>query len=393
MQTKLFIPSKIRVGFQARSDTFTGKLAYIVYYDEKGAIRREYSWNTWRTKDLGFVEFDNDPRDGYIFNKGVQRSREWGSGRSVIRVYDPRDFEFEIDVDNLIGILMHSDVSKRDIVEKCVYAWSGGNVILLPVNSEAYQESVIYTAKQSKNLSTKDLIPGIQYHKKKSDDIVTYIGFFSIWEWKSDDGKTHVLKGKKHIFYEKCKYSSVFVWPGITTLSEAVSTEPVADYAYLVDEFFSCIESQPVKAVRIDLQELKDAIATNPTEYYTYPRVYKLLDDGNTLDVLNADNYYNRTKPYYSLNYESTPLAIIFDKSIKFKNKIYNKSIGYYSIIQTSKNVNEIKQLMESIVIGKGYGEVLTTEQYVDVMSELGYGTCKLVLANGNEVTHQIYNC
>ena len=31
---------------------------------------------------------------------------------------------------------MHSDVSKRDIVEEMVYAWNGKDLVLLPVNSE-----------------------------------------------------------------------------------------------------------------------------------------------------------------------------------------------------------------------------------------------------------------
>ena len=32
----IFIPKKINVGFQNRKDTYTGKLAYVIYYDEDG---------------------------------------------------------------------------------------------------------------------------------------------------------------------------------------------------------------------------------------------------------------------------------------------------------------------------------------------------------------------
>ncbi len=42
-EEKFFIPSKIKVGFQERSDTYTGKLAYIIYYDNKGVLRKERS--------------------------------------------------------------------------------------------------------------------------------------------------------------------------------------------------------------------------------------------------------------------------------------------------------------------------------------------------------------
>lgn len=35
MNTNIFIPTKINVGFQERKDTYTGKLAYVIYFDEK----------------------------------------------------------------------------------------------------------------------------------------------------------------------------------------------------------------------------------------------------------------------------------------------------------------------------------------------------------------------
>lgn len=43
MNTNIFIPTKINIGFQERSDTYTGKLAYVIYFDEKGKLRKETS--------------------------------------------------------------------------------------------------------------------------------------------------------------------------------------------------------------------------------------------------------------------------------------------------------------------------------------------------------------
>ncbi len=231
--TNLFIPSKIRIGFQKRGDTFTGKLAYIIYYDANGQIKQEKSWEKWRDKNIPFVEFDNNPRSGYIFNKGVQRNGHWGSGRSVIRVYDPRDFEFEIDIDNLIGLLMHSDVSKRDIVEECVFAWSGNNVILLPVNSDDYQKGVVHTEKQGKNVTAEELVPGHSYSHKKDNETYTYIGYYTYFEphyWNSEVTR----KGKQHVFYNGKNFEMV----AIEKLSECVSSEMHSDFSKLVDDFF-----------------------------------------------------------------------------------------------------------------------------------------------------------
>ena len=48
MKSNIFIPKIINVGYQNRSGTYTGKLAYVIYYDEKGKLRKEASWNNWR---------------------------------------------------------------------------------------------------------------------------------------------------------------------------------------------------------------------------------------------------------------------------------------------------------------------------------------------------------
>ena len=50
-----FIPKKIKVGFQERKDTYSGKLAYVIYYDEKNNLRKEQSWNSWRDKNSLFL--------------------------------------------------------------------------------------------------------------------------------------------------------------------------------------------------------------------------------------------------------------------------------------------------------------------------------------------------
>lgn len=182
MKTEMFIPSKIRVGFRERSDTFTGKLAYVIYYDEKGKIRKQTSWEGWRDSKIEPFDFDNTPRAGYTLNKGVKRDNYWrNSGRSMIRVWDPRDFEFEISVDNLIDVLMHADVSKRDITEPCVFAWYGTELVLLPTNSEAYQQSVAYTNKQSNKVTSKSMIEGATYALKKDPAPHVYLGRFQTY--------------------------------------------------------------------------------------------------------------------------------------------------------------------------------------------------------------------
>lgn len=272
---ELYIPKKIKVGFIKRDDTFTGYLAYIIYYDEKNILRQESSWNNWRNHNIPAVEFDNIPQSGFIFNKGVTRSGHWGSGRSVIRVHDPREFEFEIKVDNLMGILMHSDVSKRDIMEDCIFAWHGKNLILLPVNSEDYQQSVIYTNKQSNKISTKELIAGHTYQQKKSNIPLIYIGYYNWFDFEhfysnSSDSyssrrsiQEHQNKGKKHIFFN----GNSFVYKTVNDLSSVLNTTPVDNYAFLVDSFFQTINSQKIIGIKFTYKENE----TNSHSHYNLP--------------------------------------------------------------------------------------------------------------------------
>lgn len=85
MNNAIFIPQKIRVGFQKRSDTYTKKLAYVIYYDENGTLRKAGSWESWRDKKIEPVEYDNTPMEGFVLNKKVGGySGDWGiSGRRM----------------------------------------------------------------------------------------------------------------------------------------------------------------------------------------------------------------------------------------------------------------------------------------------------------------------
>lgn len=74
----IFLPKKIKVGYRTREDTYTGRLAYVIYYDAKGKLRKETSWQTWRSSTgYGYEgkpvkeshEFENVPTEGFVLNK------------------------------------------------------------------------------------------------------------------------------------------------------------------------------------------------------------------------------------------------------------------------------------------------------------------------------------
>lgn len=200
MKSKLYIPKKIIVGFQKRNDTYTGKLAFINYKDKDDNIKREKSFKKWIDNQIEVLEFDNTPNSGFVLNKNIQRDYYFGSGRTIMRVYDSRDFEFEIGMDNLCGILMNSNVLKNEIDTKCVYAWNDQELILLPINSNEYQESLKYTDLLNDTVTEDDLKVGQTFMLKRGEEIYTYIGKHRYYNVNKLDYKKYGFN--RHIGYE-----------------------------------------------------------------------------------------------------------------------------------------------------------------------------------------------
>lgn len=287
MDKQLFIPNRINVGFQKREGTYTGKLAYVIYYDLKGKLRKEASWNSWRDKKITPIEFDNTPTDGFVLNKGVGGQRQsygWNARNEYIRVYDPRDFEFEISVANLLFILRECDCSKGKGLEgKFVYAWDGTELVLLPEISTDYQTSRKFTDLQACKVKAKEMILGATYITKKQKPL-TYLGRFehhfisSSRTWSNDCGSLAYMSGhkKQHVFWDGKCFVFLDSLQSIATLqSEAV----IGNYAELVEKYNKSIHGS--KIVRLFTRSIgKDGagrehgwVVANPDgsydEYYT----------------------------------------------------------------------------------------------------------------------------
>jgi len=146
-----FVPEKIIVGVEksyrqaeAKENKTKLPLAYVIYKDEKGKLRKEKSWNDWRDQNVAPKEFDNIPMEGFKFLRTVQRSTEWfGSGRNMWRVLHPNGFQFEITSNNLEAIFHEIGINKGGIIQaKCVIGWQGVALLLIPEGTELYQEFV-----------------------------------------------------------------------------------------------------------------------------------------------------------------------------------------------------------------------------------------------------------
>lgn len=307
LKTNLYIPKTIKVGYQNRNDTFTKKLAYVIYTDDKGVLRKEKSWNSWRDLTLGEDSFQNEPTSGFMLNKSVNRY-DWShfsSGRSYIRVHDPRGFEFEISNENLLGILMDTNCNHRVLEGEFIYSWNGTELVLLPCNSEVYQSAQDFTKAQTGSIKSEDLIPGHLYLSKKMEEYV-YLGKF---RWGSE-------KKKKYIFLEMKRYNLYL---------EKDSNPIHKDYMFIdmssLSRFSKRISDCPV-AYYADVMDLlnKDMRSSSVVEHILNE------SDVNTLNIKT----FNMQTPLGFIKENEKYYSVRFRKNIFFNNEVELEFIEVY---------------------------------------------------------------
>jgi len=297
MDDKLYIPKKLNVGFQLRGDTYSGRLGYVIYWDDKGKLRKQTSWENWRHKEGDKVEVedehdeenggyeiiandsvrplvtDNEPTEGFVVNKevgGVSRYHDWYDHDRIekVRVYDPRGFEFEITIPNLLFILQECACSPGKGLEgQFVYAWAGPELVLLPVKSAEYKQSMEFTGLQAKKLVKSDMIAGCAYTTKKLEKLI-YLGKFDWYVYDYITRKSYDTKCQKklngHVFwqeYDKPDYDGrtgeFILEKGFTKLATRNTDAPVDNYAELVDQYLKSHLGSKMVGLELERKEVE----------------------------------------------------------------------------------------------------------------------------------------
>lgn len=243
MQNKLNIPKTINVGFQNRSDTYTGKLAFVVYTDAKGTLRKKKSWDGWRDKSITPLECVNEPTSGFVLNKKVGDYRGgWNGRKAWIRIYDPRGFEFEISVQNLVFILEEcSAIKGKGLEGEFVYSWSSSDLVLLPVSSQDYVNSTEFTALQTKKVTKKDMKEGCLYTTKDNEQVM-YLGRNDWYEWTGygyyrNYYNKYLQCTKQHVFVSVDGKSKYWCQKGFTKLATKLGDDPSPLFAAEFEKF------------------------------------------------------------------------------------------------------------------------------------------------------------
>lgn len=327
MKSTIYVPKKIKVGFQNRQDTYTGKLGYVIYYDEKGKLRKETSWENWRDKNIEPLELDNIPMEGFVLNKKVgDYNSGWGSHRmAYTRVYHPNEgWEFEITIENLLYILEHCTSTKGKGLEgELVLGWSGKDLVLLPADSPDYKAILEYSQKVGDNykLGVRTIKVGATYLTKDNQEW-TYIGRFHDYEssWrnkivlpngstcyrysKSDKTKFFFIsidsKGKYHLHIETGN------WQKFIAEVDENSHEDYADmYEFMENQTnFSPINPEATTYTHFTFEEFQTYLngifelnEDGTKKYHWRTAIFTTKETGNLQEI--KLEYDDRHKQYY----------------------------------------------------------------------------------------------
>ena len=325
MKSSIFIPKTINVGYQNRSDTYTGKLAYVIYYDEKGKLRKEASWNSWRDEKIPNEEFDNVPTSGFVLNRragGVEESWGWNARKTYCRIYDPRNFEFEITIENLLYILENANSIKGKGLEgEFVYGWDGKELVLMPIESPDYKEIEEYSqiVHNKETIKAKDLKIGATYLTKDNQEEI-YLGKFDEYYFGENKGKQFWFAYKYYGYYweaEENRRKNNYKWSLKTYKNisgkfiKCVNENCTNEYPMFFDKLEHSESYCPYdedKDVYIDysFEEFKEFILHGKTSFLSNKNsvngayIYDVIKQNDDLYIVNMnDRWKSKTSPEY----------------------------------------------------------------------------------------------
>jgi hypothetical protein len=304
---KMLIPKTIHVGFQDRSDTYSSRLGYVIYTDSKGVKRKEKSWDGWRSKDILPEDHSNVPMSGFVLNRNVGGTRYgWNPRQMKVRVYDPRDFEIEVTIPNLLFILEEANSIKGKGLEgEFVYAWDGTELILLPVTSAEYAKCSEFTDNQSMKISKADMVEGHTYQMKD----MTKVMYLGRHEWSErTSGKRYEPDGLKHVFLNLDNPKNKYIpQPGYTKLAKKLSAEVATNFADEYEAFKNSLHNSKFVGVEMVKKDLTEETLQVTDENYWGRHHLLTKRDGHLVPIMIEEEYQFRYQRMYGKDYPVYP--------------------------------------------------------------------------------------
>lgn len=294
------IPSRFFVGFQSQAGDNVPLGVITPYAEDAAGLKRQSTVRSWASRykqdKLNCVVIDNKPMCGFRISRGLRRLG-WRSTNVMVRIEDPRGFELEVSIANLIMLTDDNVIQNGEIIQDCVWARDGQQNLLLPVNSQPYQDAVENTDRVSRKVSIRDV--------KVGNDILMlsgmagkYMGFMYAQSSKlaSNDSYLEPLQpSSKKSHFIRVENDGVVAYHGYSSMKISSITN----------------------AATFTKEEIHDLVSSD-------------VKNETTTFTLNSGNYYNTVR-FISFERMITPVEasvqeISFDDA---KNRIVGSS--YYS--------------------------------------------------------------
>lgn len=153
---------KLYVGFHRMGGERMPVGRIVNYVDNKTNQRLRDKIDDWasygagsKTK-LNSIIIDNTPMTGFRISRS-QINAGWYQTPDFIRVEDPRGFEVDITIPNMIMLTDNNILDNGEIMQECIWGRDNAINVLLPVNSTPYKEAIQNTDRQTTHVHVSKL--------------------------------------------------------------------------------------------------------------------------------------------------------------------------------------------------------------------------------------------
>lgn len=153
---------KLYVGFHRTAGERMPVGRMVNYIDNKTNQRLRDKIDDWSNYGTGSkvklnsIIIDNTPMTGFRISRS-QINAGWYQTPDYIRVEDPRGFEVDITIPNMIMLTNNNILDNGEIMHECIWGRDGAINVLLPSNSAPYQEAIKNTDRQTTHVHVKKL--------------------------------------------------------------------------------------------------------------------------------------------------------------------------------------------------------------------------------------------
>jgi len=200
LKTQHYGESRVPLGFATPYEPNTP-----AYEKRKGTVdfwcrSDNYTWDPETRKNIQNpipdpVIIDNTvPLTGFKIADSVRRVY-WGGGNVVWRIEDPRGFELEISSSNFAKIIDCTTIVNGEIMMSCVWGRDKSQNVLLPTNSDPYQEAAENTSRIGQKVPLKDVSIGDRIILKNGTEGI-YAGAVNVVSVTSRDGNGSIWNGQ-----------------------------------------------------------------------------------------------------------------------------------------------------------------------------------------------------